>query len=433
MPTVAIAHSNEKHRSFERVLSLVSDALGHLGGIDAFVKPAQAVLIQPSLGADPQVVAALVHLTRNAGAGKIQVAECSPNLFSSLDHLRNDELREIAARRGAEMIDLAGERVSHREVELSEGRVLHRASLPVPLLEADVIIAVPKARTDYLDVVAGAMQMWLGIVNQHPAAVVNDEDLIGQYADIAALLRPDLCVVDALICGEGDGPAANLPHWCGCILASADPVATDVTIASLLRRDPKKLRFAAAGEERGLGRKEPIVWLGTTVDKVAFEAWPSHEGFGHLPINVLVGDGVTLFGTIGRVRSALDDLLHAGVLEEVIRNNGTPTIMIGAVDDSEFERHVQEGPYLVFDDAARPKYKTDPRVWFIAGHPVPHAAIADVTRGLRAYQLRPDRREAHDPQFGSYSYKSRSSARAGLLGALAVGVMAGIRSFARRA
>jgi hypothetical protein len=33
---------------------------------------------------------------------------------------------------------------------------------------------------------------------------------------------------------------------------------------------------------------------------------------------------------------------------------GTPTIMIGAVDDPNFEQHLEEGPYVVFDNAAKP-------------------------------------------------------------------------------
>ena len=47
-----------------------------------------------------------------------------------------------------------------------------------------------------------------------------DEDMIARFVDIMTVSRPDLCVVDALICGEGDGPIANLPRWCG---ASSPP------------------------------------------------------------------------------------------------------------------------------------------------------------------------------------------------------------------
>ena len=45
------------------------------------------------------------------------------------------------------------------------------------------------------------------------------------------------------------------------------------------------------------------------------------------------------------------------------------------VEDPHFEEHLKEGPYLVFDDAARPEYRNDPRVHFVSGHPVLRKAM----------------------------------------------------------
>ena len=61
---------------------------------------------------------------------------------------------------------------------------------------------------------------------------------------------------------------------------------------------------------------------------------------------------------------------------------GTPTIMIGNVEDPNFEMHLTEGPYIVFDDAARPEYKNDPRVYFVPGHPVLQTALPELMKGL---------------------------------------------------
>ena len=89
-----------------------------------------------------------------------------------------------------------------------------------------------------------------------------------------------------------DGPTANLPRWGGCILASNDPVATDVAIARLMTRDWTK-QFAIEAEQRGLGGREPIDFLGVPLESVAFEAWRGHQDLDYLPINFLVGEGVT--------------------------------------------------------------------------------------------------------------------------------------------
>src|SRR4051812_8817537 len=81
--SLAIAHTREKHRSIDGVEALVREALVHLGGMQAFVKAGQTVLLKPNqtvyysaeegCTTDPLVVGALIRLAREAGAGRIQV------------------------------------------------------------------------------------------------------------------------------------------------------------------------------------------------------------------------------------------------------------------------------------------------------------------------------------------------------------------------
>ncbi len=47
-----------------------------------------------------------------------------------------------------------------------------------------------------------------------------------------------------------------------------------------------------------------------------------------------------------------------------------------------FEEHLKEGPYVVFDDSARDEYKNDSRVYFIKGHPVLQTALPELMKGL---------------------------------------------------
>ena len=63
------------------------------------------------------------------------------------------------------------------------------------------------------------------------------------------------------------------------------------------------------------------------------------QGFDYLPLNFLVGQGVTLEGAVGHVKSALDSMLRRGELKNVIFTKGTPTIMMGDVEDPAFEEH----------------------------------------------------------------------------------------------
>ncbi|MBW3625265.1 MAG: DUF362 domain-containing protein, partial [Armatimonadetes bacterium] len=390
---VAISHTNEKHRSQERVLDLVREALGHLGGMARFVQPGQTVLLKPNqtvyysaeegCTTDPLVVGALIRLAKEAGAARVQVGESSGGFFSSLECMRITGMAAVAEREGAELIDLGSDKVPNRTVPIPGGEVIREVPLPAPLLDADVIIDVPKAKNHHIEPISGALKNWVGAVNQNWRQHNHgDEEMIGRFMDIMTVSRPQLSVTDALIAGEGDGPIANLPRWCGCILASEDPVATDVTIARLLGRDPEKLNFAREAEKRGLGVREPIDYAGVPLEQVAFPAWPGHEGFDYLPLNFLVGSGVTLAGTIGHVKSVLDSMLRRGEMTKIMWVKGTPTIMIGEIDDPLFEEHLKEGPYVVFDEAAKPRYKNDPRVHFVPGHPVLRTAMPELMKGL---------------------------------------------------
>src|SRR4029078_5653235 len=128
-----------------------------------------------------------------------------------------------------ELVDLGSDKVPNRQVDIPGGRGIQRVPLPDPLLDADVIIDCPKAKNHHIEPISGALKNWVGTVNQNWRQYNHgDEEMIGLFIDIMTVVNPALCVVDALVAGEGDGPIANLPRWCGCILASDDPVATDV-------------------------------------------------------------------------------------------------------------------------------------------------------------------------------------------------------------
>jgi uncharacterized protein (DUF362 family) len=416
-----------------------------------FVKPGQTVLIKPNqtvfysaeegCTTDPLVVGALIILAKEAGARCVQVAESSGGFFSSLECMKVTGMAAVAEREGAELIDLGSDQTPNRIVPIPDGRVIKEAPLPAPLLDADVIIDVPKAKNHHIEPISGALKNWVGVVNQdwrnHHHG---DEDHIPRFMDIMTVSRPTLCIVDALIAGEGDGPIADQPHWVGCILASNDPVATDVTICRLMGQDWRKLNFVKEAEVRGLGVREPIDFVGVPLERVAIKAWPGHSDFSYLPINLLIGDGVRLAGTIGHVKSVLDSMLRRGELQKVIWMKGTPTIMIGEIDDPNFEEHLTEGPYVVFDDAAKPKYKNDPRVYFVAGHPVLQTAMPELMKGLgvawpgqafmRWQQF--ERRGMHDLQYGMTARKILTVAKPLLVVSMSIAGVLGVAKLIRR-
>ena len=135
MVKVAISHTKEKHRSQKRVHDLVKEALDHLGGIAAFVKPGQTVLIKPNqtvyysaeegCTTDPLVVGALIRLAKQAGAARVQVAESSGGFFSSMQCMKITGMAAVAEREGADLIDLGSDETPNRIVKIPGGRIIH--------------------------------------------------------------------------------------------------------------------------------------------------------------------------------------------------------------------------------------------------------------------------------------------------------------------
>lgn len=450
---VAIANTKEKHRSRERVLGLVREAIDLLGGMEKFVRAGDTVLIKPNLTVyysaeegcttDPQVVGALIILAKEAGAGKVIVGESSGEFFSTINCMEITGVAAVAEREGAEIVDLGSDETPTRDVQLASGETVPR---PVPLLEADVVINAPKAKTHHYEPISGALKNWMGTCNQKWRFKHHgDDDSIARFVAIMAADKPRLHVVDALIAGEGDGPIANQPHWCGSILASSDPVAIDVSICRLLKQENAKISFkyAEEGERQGLGTRTNIEYVGKKIEEAAINAWSGHEGFDYLPINFLVGDDVTLAGSVGHVKSAIDSMLRRNDLNNLIWLKGTPTIMIGDAEDPQFEEHLKEGPYLVFDDSAKEKYKNDPRVRFIPGHPVLRNAMTGLIEGFGAdAQLggklimqyeQFQRWGQHNVQYGTPARKIVTIAKPLAVVGLAVAGIFGVAALVRRA
>jgi uncharacterized protein (DUF362 family)/NAD-dependent dihydropyrimidine dehydrogenase PreA subunit len=135
-------------------------------------------------------------------------------------------------------------------------------SISRAVLEADVVISLPKFKTHGLTVITGAIKNSFGFLpgaqkaNLHKAAGGPGpfHDVI---VDVFRLRVPDLIIVDAVIGMEGNGPASPDLRDVGLILASDNAVALDAVIAQMMGLAPERLRFLRRARELGLGDYDP--------------------------------------------------------------------------------------------------------------------------------------------------------------------------------
>jgi uncharacterized protein (DUF362 family)/Pyruvate/2-oxoacid:ferredoxin oxidoreductase delta subunit len=230
------------------VLAALRELLAPLGGMAAFVRPGQRVLIKPNMlsakGPDkavtthPDVVKGVIRLVQECG-GKALVGD-SPGVGSPLSVAARCGILDAVRATGAEF---AGFRESapfpHDFFRFRRLEIAREA------LEADLIINLPKLKTHQMMGATGAVKNLFGLivgsrkVNLHLQAG-DDKALFARLLlDLAHYVAPALTVVDAIVAMEGNGPGSGTPVRVGALLAGTLPVAVDTVAFDLLGLDPE--------------------------------------------------------------------------------------------------------------------------------------------------------------------------------------------------
>ncbi|MGA8832227.1 MAG: DUF362 domain-containing protein, partial [Desulfomonilaceae bacterium] len=126
------------------------------------------------------------------------------------------------------------------------------------VMEADIVISLPKFKTHGLTVMTGAIKNSYGILPGAQKAALhraagNPHRFHEVVTQVFSLRPPDLFIVDGVIGMEGNGPAGTDLRNIGLVIASDNAVALDAVIATMMGCDPAKLRFLQKAQELGLG------------------------------------------------------------------------------------------------------------------------------------------------------------------------------------
>lgn len=239
----------------------VRRVLAALGGMEAFVRRGDVVLVKPNVGwdrlpeqaanTDPRVVAEIVRACRAAGARRVVVADISCN--DPQRSFARSGIRAAAEEAGAEVLD-------GRQLRLVPAALAGAAAgLQViePLLQATRVVNVPIAKHHGLSRATVGMKNWIGVLGRGRSRLHQDIDR--SLAELAATFRPTLTVVDATRVLLGNGPQGGSlddVRAVGAVCAGVDPVLCDAWGVAQLGLKPPSLGFIAQAERRGLGRSD---------------------------------------------------------------------------------------------------------------------------------------------------------------------------------
>jgi len=252
-------------RTYQEVNEAMQCLLAPLGGMEAFVQRGQRVALKPNLlrpttpashaTTHPAVVAAVARLVRGVGGSPFVID--SPGGPGTAAYVRAvyrmTEMTRVAEETGAQLVD----DLSSVSVPYPEGILLHRVDLLKAVVEADVLINIPKLKTHGLTGMTVAVKNLFGLVPGvvkvgYHSRFQDPRDFCQSLLDVAFCAGAALHIVDGVVAMEGNGPSAGTPRDVGALLAGTDPLAVDVAAASLGGLDPCIVLTTDVAAEEGL-------------------------------------------------------------------------------------------------------------------------------------------------------------------------------------
>jgi uncharacterized protein (DUF362 family)/Pyruvate/2-oxoacid:ferredoxin oxidoreductase delta subunit len=248
--------------NLEYVEKAVQSVVNDLGGVSAFIKSGDTVLIKPNMlqakppeegiTTHPQVLEAVINIVQDAG-GVALVGDSHGGAAEGLKRYWDvTGYSEVCNRLDVELVNFEKSGVYIKE---RNGRKYYIAK---PVLDCDCLINLPKLKTHSLTVFTCAIKNMYGSIpgqrktEYHKLAPkpMNFAELV---VDIFALTKPQLNIVDGIVAMQGMGPAAGKPFDLGLILASTDGLALDSYICHMLGKNPLKVPVNKIAYDQGLG------------------------------------------------------------------------------------------------------------------------------------------------------------------------------------
>jgi len=231
-----------------------------LGGITAFVKKGDRVLLKPNLltgsrpksecTTRPELVYAVANMVIEAG-GKPFLGD-SPAFGSAKGVALANGYENILQELDLPVIEFHGKRY-----EIVNENFNHLL-LSKETMEADVVINLPKVKSHVQLVLTLGVKNLFGCVPGKMKAwwhmeAGKDANRFGEMlVETAKAINPNLTIIDGIIGHEGNGPSGGQPRALGILGASCDVFALDRAIVEILSCPPEEVPTIVASIRLGI-------------------------------------------------------------------------------------------------------------------------------------------------------------------------------------
>lgn len=240
--------------------------MADLGGLQAFVRSGDRVLLKPNLLKSATPEEAVVTHPAFVETIAAMVKDCGAEPFIG-DSPPLGNLRRVLSKSGYDpfmkRMDIQAVPFTEKIArEFPEGRLFRRIDLAKEAFEFDTIINLPKLKTHCQMLLTLAVKNLFGTVvgpdkaTWHFRAGRDFDTFATALVQIYEQVKPKVSILDGILAMEGNGPNAGEPRRVGIVAASEDAVALDAVICRLVGYPAEALPTSVIGQELGLGRAD---------------------------------------------------------------------------------------------------------------------------------------------------------------------------------
>jgi len=235
-----------------------------LGGMKAFVKRGQKVVVKPNIGWDvppnragntnPLLVSRIIKHCLDAGAKEVYVVD---HTCDEWQRCYSNSGIERAVKDAGGKIAPGGSESYYHDVKIPKGKSLTSAKEHELILGADVFINVPILKSHGGTSLTIAMKNLMG--NVWDRRYWHRTDLHQCIADFATFRKPTLNIVDAYSVMKSNGPRGVSVEDVVAMkaqLISTDIVAADAAAAKLFGAKPEDIGHIKIAAEMNVGRMD---------------------------------------------------------------------------------------------------------------------------------------------------------------------------------
>jgi uncharacterized protein (DUF362 family) len=213
------------------------------------VEPTRAC---PFMTTHPAMIVATAEVFRRWDA-TVRVGEAPGHVRDTELALVESGVQEALDRAGLEFADLNYEEVGF---VANAGRASRLDGLYFPrsVLEADLVVSLPKLKTHHWVGVTASMKnlygLLPGIKYGWPKNVLHHAGIPQTVIDINASAPRSVAVVDAIDCMQGDGPILGTLKPMGLVVVGVNLPAVDATCARLMGLRPQRVSYLRLAADR---------------------------------------------------------------------------------------------------------------------------------------------------------------------------------------